>query len=69
MRFTEAQHFKLTSVAVSKTKPSYAYLLISQQGKHAEYFLNTFNAGLNNLHASGEHHHLMAELLSGAYSN
>jgi polar amino acid transport system substrate-binding protein len=67
MNFSEAQRIKLTSVAVSNKNPSYDYLLISRQGKHAEYFLDAFNRGLKKLHASGEYQHLMDDLLNGAY--
>jgi polar amino acid transport system substrate-binding protein len=69
MNFSEAQRIKLTSVAISNSKSSYDYLLISRQGKHAEYFLNAFNRGLKKLHAGGEYQHLMGDLLNGAYSN
>lgn len=67
--FTQAQRAKLTLMPISNDKPSYDYLLISRQVKHAEYLLGAFNRGLKKIHASGEYQDLMDNLLNGAYSN
>lgn len=68
-KFTQVQRAKLTLMPISNNNPSYDYLLISRQSKHAEYFLDTFNRGLKKLHADGEYQRLMDDFLTGAYSN
>ena len=66
--FTTNEIDLLTRRPESAAAPSHDYLLISKRGPQPEYFLKSFNRGLERLRRSGRYEEIMENFENGAYA-
>jgi len=67
LEFSADEHAKLTSRPETAEPPSYDYLLFSKLRPNAQLLLETFNAGLKKLHASGRYDIMLKDFEKGEY--